>query len=112
MVFCVRLDLKMEKGKIAAQCCHACLGVYKRALRTAEPMVKAWEHTGQAKITLKCPDEPTMDDLLARARKAKLPADVVMDAGHTQVEAGSRTVLAIFGPAAMVDEITGHLKLF
>lgn len=37
---------------------------------------------------------------------------VVVDAGRTQIAAGSRTVLAI-GPApkTLVDQITGHLKL-
>ena len=29
-VMVVRTDLKMGKGKIAAQCCHACLGAYKK----------------------------------------------------------------------------------
>jgi hypothetical protein len=33
MVLCVRTDLKMGKGKIAAQCGHAVLGSYKQALR-------------------------------------------------------------------------------
>ena len=30
-VIIVRTDLKMGKGKIAAQCCHGSLGSYKRA---------------------------------------------------------------------------------
>ena len=27
----VRTDIKMGKGKIAAQCCHAAIGAYKQA---------------------------------------------------------------------------------
>lgn len=38
-------------------------------------------------------------------------AYVVSDAGRTQIPAGSRTVLAIFGPSDLVDSVTGQLKL-
>jgi PTH2 family peptidyl-tRNA hydrolase len=30
LVMIVRTDLKMGKGKIAAQCCHAAVGAYRR----------------------------------------------------------------------------------
>lgn len=33
------------------------------------------------------------------------------DAGRTQVQRGSKTVLAIFGEVSQVDTCTGHLKL-
>jgi peptidyl-tRNA hydrolase, PTH2 family len=33
MVLCVRTDLKMQRGKIAAQVGHGVLGAYKRALK-------------------------------------------------------------------------------
>jgi len=51
--------------------------------------------------------------LYESARNAGIVAAVIQDAGHTQVAAGSRTVLAI-GPdvAPKIDKITGHLKLF
>lgn len=32
MVFLVRMDLEMGKGKVAAQCCHAVLAAYHDAL--------------------------------------------------------------------------------
>ncbi|PIK56816.1 putative peptidyl-tRNA hydrolase 2, mitochondrial [Apostichopus japonicus] len=32
MVLVVRQDLKMGKGKVAAQCSHAAVGCYKRAV--------------------------------------------------------------------------------
>ena len=33
-VMVVRTDIKMGKGKIAAQCCHAAIGAYKQADNT------------------------------------------------------------------------------
>ena len=43
----------MGKGKTAAQCCHACLGAYKRALKMRPAHVQAWNHQGQAKVVLR-----------------------------------------------------------
>lgn len=40
MVLCVNMGLKMGKGKIAAQCSHATLGAYKRAIRNCPEAVK------------------------------------------------------------------------
>ena len=42
----------MGKGKTAAQCCHACLGCYKRALKMRPAHVRAWNY-GQAKVVLR-----------------------------------------------------------
>jgi len=47
LVLCVREDLKMSVGKIAAQCSHATLGVYKR-IQTSAVWPK-WEKSGQKK---------------------------------------------------------------
>ena len=50
--------------------------------------------------------------LLARARAEGVTAEVVHDAGRTQIEAGSLTVMGV-GPAgkSRVDLVTGGLKL-
>lgn len=50
--------------------------------------------------------------LRAEARRQGLATYLVQDAGRTQVEPGSRTVLAI-GPApkSQIDLVTGDLKL-
>ena len=38
---------------------------------------------------------------------------LVRDAGRTQVAAGTATVLAVGpGNAALIDQLTGHLKLY
>jgi len=51
--------------------------------------------------------------LIAAAEEAGVPYYVVVDAGRTQIAAGSRTVLAV-GPAPkkLVDQVTGSLKLY
>jgi peptidyl-tRNA hydrolase len=45
----------MSAGKAAAQCSHATLGAYRRAVRRCPKAVRAWLRIGQMKITLKCP---------------------------------------------------------
>ncbi|KAJ2822189.1 hypothetical protein FBU31_004666 [Coemansia sp. 'formosensis'] len=113
LVLIIRTDLGMSKGKIAAQCSHATLGCYKRALKQAPAMLKAWEFTGQAKVTLKCNSEEELVDLQKKAQAAGLVAQSICDAGRTQIAAGSRTVLGIGpGPIGAVDRISGHLKLY
>lgn len=119
MALVIRQDLGMQKGKIAAQCCHAALGCYR--LIATDPsrasynptMVNRWLRGGQAKITLKCPDKDVMDELYAKAIAMGVNANVIHDAGRTQIAAGSATVLGL-GPApkAVLDQITGELKLY
>ena len=76
-------------------------------------MVNRWLRGGQAKITLKCPDKEVMDELYAKAIAMGVNANVIHDAGRTQIAAGSATVLGL-GPApkAVLDQITGELKLY
>ena len=67
---------------------------------------------GQAKIAVKVDNDAQLSELEAQARAAGLVSYVVLDAGRTQIAAGSRTVLAIGpAPAAVIDKITSHLKL-
>lgn len=44
MVFAVNKSLKMGPGKIAAQCCHAAVGCYKRTLKSAPSAVRYERH--------------------------------------------------------------------
>ncbi|KAJ1925589.1 hypothetical protein EC988_010352, partial [Linderina pennispora] len=67
LVLIVRTDLGMTKGKVAAQCAHAALGCYKRALKQNPAVLKAWEYTGQAKVTLKVNSEEEMLELQRKA---------------------------------------------
>ncbi|KAL7624393.1 hypothetical protein AAE478_005957 [Parahypoxylon ruwenzoriense] len=121
LVLVVRTDLGMTKGKIAAQCSHATLACYKHLsaqARKAGPssasaqLLARWERRGQAKIAVQVKSEAELLELYGRARSLSVPADVVVDAGRTQIDPGSVTVLGV-GPApkSVVDKVTGHLKL-
>ena len=108
-VMIVRPDLKMGKGKIAAQCCHGAIGAYKRS---DKEKIRKWENEAYAKVVLKV---PSLEDLLELRNKAQakgLAYFLVTDAGRTQLPESTITVLGI-GPDEdeVLDEITGDLKL-
>lgn len=75
-------------------------------------MLSRWEKYGQAKIAVQTKSQEEMLELCRKARSMGVTAEVIQDAGRTQIEAGSMTVLGV-GPApkSLVDQITGHLKL-
>ncbi|EQL30360.1 PTH2 family peptidyl-tRNA hydrolase [Blastomyces dermatitidis ATCC 26199] len=100
-------------GKIAAQCSHATLACYKHYLTRApdSPILKRWERGGQAKVALQVKSEEELLVLQAQAVSLGLCAQVIQDAGRTQIASGSRTVLGILGPRGVVDGVTGGLKL-
>lgn len=109
MVFCVRKDLQMGKGKIAAQCCHAAIDLYVGASKSD---LTAWKKSMSRKVVLSIADEKEMEEIFEKAKTAGLNRHIVTDAGLTQIDPGSKTVLGI-GPASAeeIDKITGHLKL-
>ena len=109
----VRNDLKMKPGKVAAQVGHGVLGAYKLAIREHPEDVNMWEEIGQMKVVVRCESEKELMDVYNHAIKAGLAAEYVQDAGRTQVAPGSITVCAVGpGRANLVDEVTGHLKLY
>ncbi|UPK93441.1 hypothetical protein LCI18_004376 [Fusarium solani-melongenae] len=117
LVLVVRTDLGMTKGKIAAQCSHATLACYKTLLRAPanspqRKILARWERLGQAKIAVQVKSQEDILELRRKARSLGLTAEVIQDAGRTQIEAGSMTVLGV-GPAprSVVDQVTGGLKL-
>lgn len=113
LVLVVRSDIKMEKGKAAAQCAHAAVLAYKQAQRDAPKALERWERQGQRKVVLRASTEQEMLSLASAARAAGLATSLVRDAGRTQLAPGTRTVLGV-GPAPeqLVDAVTGHLKLY
>ncbi|KAK0410965.1 hypothetical protein QR680_005411 [Steinernema hermaphroditum] len=113
MIFVVNMKLKMGVGKVAAQVGHATLGCYQAAQRTPEgtSALDSWDYKGARKIVVRGDDTEHLIALQRAARSIGLFTCLVQDAGHTQVEPGSRTVLAIFGEISEVDSITKDLKL-
>ncbi|KZZ94967.1 peptidyl-tRNA hydrolase 2 [Moelleriella libera RCEF 2490] len=115
LVLVVRTDLGMTKGKIAAQCSHATLACYKMLAggnAQAKEVLRRWEKRGQAKIAVQVKSEQELTELRWKALELGVTAEVIQDAGRTQIDPGSLTVLGV-GPApkSVVDKITGHLKL-
>ncbi|XP_050720570.1 peptidyl-tRNA hydrolase 2, mitochondrial-like [Eriocheir sinensis] len=112
MAIVVQADLKMGRGKVAAQCCHGALAAYRQAQRRSPQLLQAWEDSGQPKVVLKASDAEEMQRLATEAESQGVLVVSIRDAGRTQVPSGSLTVVAI-GPGRSpdVDKITGHLKL-
>ena len=121
LVLVVRTDLGMTKGKIAAQCGHATLACYKtlsRAAARAGPaspearLLQRWERHGQAKVAVQTKSLEEVELLMGKAQSLGVTAEAIVDAGRTQIDPGSVTVLGV-GPApkSVVDQVTGHLKL-
>uniref|UniRef100_A0A0E0L4R7 peptidyl-tRNA hydrolase n=1 Tax=Oryza punctata TaxID=4537 RepID=A0A0E0L4R7_ORYPU len=112
MVLVVRKDLKMGAGKIASQCAHAATGLYAELMASNRGLLRQWEQFGQAKIVLTCKNQQEMNRIKETAEHRGIPTFVVADAGRTQVQAGSKTVLAV-GPGrkADIDSVTGKFSL-
>ncbi len=107
-----RQDIKMGKGKLAAQVAHASLSAAEEAMNRHYDWYEEWKGEGQKKVVLKVKSEAELRELFKRAKSARLPAALVEDRGLTQLEPGTLTCLGIGpGPDADVDAITGKLKL-
>ena len=115
-VIVIRRDLKVRKGKMIAQGAHASLMAYLDASSVVSV------HAGnaydwlrdhkQTKIVVGVDSEQELLDIHIKAQAASLPCSLVLDAAHTEFDIPTYTAVAI-GPAesALIDSITGHLKL-
>lgn len=103
----------MGAGKMAAQVGHATLGLYFHTRKTTagKAALMHWNRIGAMKVVVKAQSTEQLGELYQQARNLHLHAFLVHDAGHTQIPAGSRTVLGIFGLVEEVDKVTGALKL-
>ena len=135
MMIVMRRDLKMRKGKIAAQAGHACIDAILMALNK-EGRVNDFEITDDG-IILKDSDKPTTplsdwfkygcakicvyvdseEELMNIADKAKekgIIAAAITDAGMTEFHGvPTKTCLALEPlPAEVADELTGNLPLY
>jgi len=112
MVCVVNHGLKMGKGKIAAQVGHAAVTATLEMGKNEPNMLEAWLGQGQKKVCVKGNDADHLLEIAEAARDAGLQAVEIRDAGHTQIPAGSLTVVAI-GPGRRkaINSITEDLKL-
>ncbi len=111
LVLVINNDLKMGKGKIAAQAGHASVTATLKTGEHRPTTLDSWLKSGQKKVCLKS----SYDDLIELESKAKangIQTVRITDAGKTQIPSGSLTVIA-FGPdnEDILQGLTGHLKL-
>ncbi|AWR94325.1 peptidyl-tRNA hydrolase Pth2 [Acidianus brierleyi] len=116
MVIIVRTDIKMGKGKIAAQVAHAAVSLVIDILNSSNSRWKSWLfewlNEGQPKIVVKVNSIVELNTKIEEAKELGLPISLIEDAGRTQLEPGTVTCGGI-GPSEdyLIDKITGDLKL-
>ncbi len=135
MMIVMRRDLKMRKGKIAAQAGHACIDAVLMALskegrmndfemssegislkKTDKPSspLSDWFMYGCAKVCVYVDSEEALLDIATKAKEKGIIASVITDAGMTEFHGvPTKTCLALEPlPAEVADELTGDLPLY
>ena len=131
----MRRDLKMRKGKIAAQAGHACveatlMAIVREgrggALRATDgwawvehgeddvTALTEWFDAGVAKVCVYVDSEEELLDLAARGRELGFAVALVRDAGHTEFHGEPTYTCLAFEPlpAEEIDPLTGELPLY
>ena len=108
MVIVMRSDLKMSPGKMASQAAHAAVALFREL---QSPWLEMWEACNTPKICLRVDSLEELETIEAIAVASDLPVAAICDAGRTQIEAGSKTCIAIVGTKERLALVTGNLKL-
>jgi PTH2 family peptidyl-tRNA hydrolase len=136
-VIVVRRDLKMRKGKIAAQAGHACVEATLMALaregRLDEVRLSAddswvyldegdrgptalsdWFDAGVAKVCVYVDGEEALLDLAERGRELGFLVALIRDAGYTEFHGEPTYTCLAFEPlrGEQIDPLTGDLPLY
>ncbi|PLW80177.1 aminoacyl-tRNA hydrolase [Candidatus Woesearchaeota archaeon] len=108
-VILVRTDLKLPKGKMAAQSAHASVDA---VLKSDISVVKSWRNQGMKKVVLKVENEKELVRFFQNAKDQGFASSLITDAGRTVVEPGTKTCVGI-GPdiEEKIDLLTGNLKI-
>ncbi|MAH42184.1 aminoacyl-tRNA hydrolase [archaeon] len=108
-IIVVRNDLKMSKGKIAAQSAHASVEASDRVSTSKK---NDWKSGGMKKVVLKVDSLSKLKEIKKKADNLNIKNALITDAGRTELKPGTITVLGI-GPDndEKLDKITGKLKL-
>ena len=111
-VIVFRSDLKLSKGKIAAQAGHAAVSAAQEAHKHHRGWWEEWIFEGQRKVAVKVKDEKELLELERQANDLGLPNALIVDRGLTEIPPDTITCLGI-GPAPTekIDRLTGQLPL-
>jgi PTH2 family peptidyl-tRNA hydrolase len=111
MVLAVRKDLGMRNGKMAAQFGHGGLGLFLKTAKHHPEIAERWATGDIPKRFFYLQSEDDMELLNHRAEQFNYCRSVIVDAGRTQIAAGSATVLAV-GPVPLsnLNALTEGLK--
>jgi PTH2 family peptidyl-tRNA hydrolase len=111
-VIIVRIDLKMSKGKLAAQAGHAAVSASEEARKRHPEWWKAWLEEGQCKIAVKAKSEDDLLKLMHKARTLHLPCALICDRGLTELPPNTVTCVGVGpAPSSQIDKVTGSLSL-
>jgi len=112
-VIVFRSDLRLSKGKIAAQAGHAAVSAGEEARKHRKKWWEPWIDEGQCKIAVKVKSEKELLELEKQAKELALPCALIVDKGLTEIPPGTITCLGIGpAPSEIVDKLTGMLPLF
>ena len=112
MVIVTRNDLKLSSGKLAAQVAHAAVFCALETKKQNPKWFNKWQNEGAKKAVVKVDFEDDFISLKEKADQLNIVSHIVVDAGHTEIPAGTKTVLGV-GPAPnnLIDQVTGDLPL-
>jgi len=133
----MRRDLRMRKGKIAAQAAHACVEATLMALAredrldqvrvtesgnwvyleegdAPETALSRWFDAGVAKVCVYVDGEEALLDLARQGRELGFAVALVRDAGYTEFHGEPTYTCLAFEPLAPadIDPLTGELPLY
>jgi len=112
LVIVFRSDLKLSKGKIAAQAGHAAVSAAEEARKHCREWWEEWLYEGQRKIAVKVKSEKELLKLEEQAEELGLPCVLIVDRGLTEIPPDTVTCLGIGpAPSGKVDKLTGRLPL-
>lgn len=130
----MRRDLKMRKGKIAAQAGHACVQATLQALMSHRELEKLrrqgntlsvesrdkynpladWFNEGVAKVCVYVDSERELLDIAEKGKEAGFIYALIRDAGLTEFHGETTLTCLAFEPLydKQIDPITGDLPLY